>query len=118
MYSGFGATVTGWRRNFAAILGGDRMRTAAVCATLLAPVAALFALVSATATGAGAIPGVAAYVLGTAASWANRASGGQRWITALLWPAECILTAATILLAGRDRRRGRLTAWKGRTIEL
>ena len=119
MYSGFGATVTGWRRNFAAILGGDRTRTAAACATLLAPVGAMFALVTATATGAAVeSAGVAAYALGTAASLANRASGGQRRITALLWPVECSLAAATILLARRDRRRGRLTSWKGRTIEL
>lgn len=119
MYTGFGATVTGWRRNFAAILGGDRKRTAAVCATLLAPVAALLALVAAPASGAAAsAAAVAAYALGTAASLANRTSGGQRRITAVLWPIECSLAAATILLARRDRRRGRLTSWKGRTIEL
>jgi cellulose synthase/poly-beta-1,6-N-acetylglucosamine synthase-like glycosyltransferase len=120
MYVSLRTAISGWRRNLAAIVGNRRSTTAAIAATLLAPLLALTVCLVATLRG---VPGawsscLAVYASGAAASWLNRASAGQRRPTAVLWPAECLLLAVTVLMARRDRRRGRLTSWKGRPVEL
>jgi glycosyltransferase involved in cell wall biosynthesis len=114
MYDGLRSALAGWRRNLAVFLGDNGALVAAVVATLTLPLATLAILAVATSPANLA----AFYLLGLAASALNRLSGQQKVLTALLWPAECVVAAATLGLAWRDRRRGRLPLWKGREIRL
>jgi cellulose synthase/poly-beta-1,6-N-acetylglucosamine synthase-like glycosyltransferase len=114
MYDGLRSALAGWRRNLAGFLGAEGATMLAILVLLMLPAATLAAL-------AGAGQGTAlagAYLLGFAASAANRISGRQRVLAALLWPVECFVLAMVLALAWRDRRAGQLPPWKGREIRL
>jgi cellulose synthase/poly-beta-1,6-N-acetylglucosamine synthase-like glycosyltransferase len=123
MYDGLAAAVTGWRRNFGAIFHRRDGVWLACLTVILAPCLALLVVAAAGVSGALAsasaevfLAGVWAF--GVASSAAVRVSGDQNVLAALAWPLECCVLGWTLVLARRDRRRGRLTTWKGRTIDV
>jgi len=114
MYQGFREGVLGWRRNLGGLFG-DRLGTVAVVlATLLVPPLALAAELL---TG----QWMAAAVLwgsGVAASALLRSGSRHTPAWSLLYPCDALLLAAVLALGVRDKRRGRLTSWKGREIKV
>jgi cellulose synthase/poly-beta-1,6-N-acetylglucosamine synthase-like glycosyltransferase len=123
MYDDLSNAVSGWRRNFGAIFHGRERTWRLSLAVILAPWAGIFAVAAAFAgdalSASQAATGLAGvFSLGSVSSAANRVSGGQRLAGALIWPVECLILAATLFLGRRDRRRGRLTSWKGRTLDV
>jgi hypothetical protein len=112
MYRGLGATLRGWRRNLASILGDRPATTALALAVLVAP-----AVVAAAALFAGAVaPAVARWIAGAAAEWLVRSTSHHpRW-PVWLYPLSSWLTAGLVGAAVLDWRRGRLRSWKGRAI--
>jgi glycosyltransferase involved in cell wall biosynthesis len=112
MYRGLGATLDGWRRNLASILGPRPAAAAVALAELVAPGATAVATL---ATGAWA-PALAIWAAGAAAEWLLRSTSHHpRW-PAWLYPLSSWLTAALVAAALLDWRSGRLRSWKGRAI--
>ncbi len=112
MYRGPRAVVDGWRRNLGGLFGSRPRAAAGAAAVLLGPPALL------VATLAAGLPLEAAVLwgAGVAASALLRRGGGHRAAWALLYPADALLTGATLLAGWADHRRGRLVPWKGRAV--
>jgi chlorobactene glucosyltransferase len=109
MYSGFGETWRGWRRNLAGLLGHRPGLVAGFAAIVLLPVAALAGLL---ATG---------HVLEAALLWSAGATASAIFRTGrsawgLFYPVDALLLAALLALSALDRRRGRMASWKGREM--
>jgi hypothetical protein len=112
MYRGVRETARGWRRNLGGLLGPHPWKAAAVLAgLLLPPLTAAAELATGHPLAAGLL-----WLAGAAASILWRAGSGHAPVYGLLYPLDA-LTLAGVLLGGvTDRRRGRLTKWKGRVI--
>lgn len=114
MYEGLAAALAGWRRNLAAIFAGRPAAAAASLAACFLPALLLtLCLVRWRLVAAGLL-----WASGALAGLVCRAtSRSPRW-PALLFPLDDLLLGGALALALLDRRRGRLTSWKGRSIEL
>jgi len=114
MYRGAREAFLGWRRNFGGFLGS---RTALVAQALAALLLPPLALGLAAATGHW-VEAALLWTAGAVSSMLVRQGGETSPLYGLLYPLDSIVLAATLALGTLDRRRGRLAAWKGRTIEL
>ncbi|HEX4963403.1 MAG TPA: glycosyltransferase family 2 protein [Thermoanaerobaculia bacterium] len=114
MYRGWGEACRGWRRNLGGFLGPRPRIVAATLAVLLVPAAAL----AAAACAGLAVESVLLWGAGAAASILLRSGGGHRPAWGLLYPLDALALAAVLLLGTIDRRRGRLSSWKGREIRV
>lgn len=112
MYDGFGAAFAGWRRNLALFLG----RNLPLQLALLASAAATLGLLAAALAGGDGRAAALLWGAGAGASAWARASAGASAAVGLFFPCDLVLLAVVTLLAGRDRRRGRLAAWRGREL--
>ena len=112
MYRGAGAVYRGWRRNLGGLFGPRPWSAAVAALALLVPPATLAA---ALATGSWPAAAVA-WALGAAASAWLRAGSGHRPAWGLAYPADALVLAATLAAGIADWRRGRLVAWKGRSV--
>jgi chlorobactene glucosyltransferase len=112
MYRGARETARGWRRNLGGLLGlRPGLAAATLAGLLLPPLAAAAELATGHPLAAGLL-----WLAGAAASILWRAGSGHAPAYGLLYPLDA-LTLAGVLLGGvADRRRGRLTKWKGRVI--
>jgi glycosyltransferase involved in cell wall biosynthesis len=114
MYRGARETIRGWRRNLGALFGArPRVLATALVVLLLPPLGLALAL----ATG----HWVEAWILwtaGAASSALLRLGANLEPAYGLLYPLDALLLAAVLALGARDRRRGRLASWKGRTVEV
>ncbi len=114
MYQGAREVVRGWRRNLGEFLHRRPAVVLAILALLAVPPAALAAeLLTGHPLAAAVLWG-----LGAAASMLLRAGSRHRPAWGLLYPCDALLLAAVLALGVRDRRRGRLTSWKGREIKI
>lgn len=112
MYQGLASMVRGWRRNLGGLFGSRPAPVVGVLATLLLPPALL---VLATASGL-LVPAVLLWGAGAAASAGLRRGSGNLAVWGLLYPADSILLAVTLLAGVIDHRRGELHPWKGRRM--
>jgi chlorobactene glucosyltransferase len=112
MYRGWRETVRGWRRNLGGLFGAGLTRLAAMLAVLLVPPLALLA---ALASGRW-VEAALLWVSGAAASILLRAGSRHAGLYGLLYPLDSLLLAWVLGLSAVDRRRGRLTSWKGRDM--
>jgi hypothetical protein len=112
MYAGFAASLSGWRRNLALILGNRRALVAAVSALALAPAGAAATALLVGAPGAACI----AWAGGAAASALARAGTGSSPLFGLLYPLDALALTRCLAAAARDRARGRLAPWRGRAL--
>ncbi|HEX3553724.1 MAG TPA: glycosyltransferase family 2 protein [Thermoanaerobaculia bacterium] len=114
MYRGWREAFRGWRRNLGGLLGPSPRTVATALAVLLLPVAALV-----TAVLAGlAVEATLLWGAGAAASMLLRSGGSHRPAWGLLYPLDVLALAAVLALGTRDRRRGRLSSWKGREMRV
>ncbi len=113
MYRGFAASFRGWRRNLALIFG-----SAPAPAWRFVSLSMLPALLAAAALCLGR-PEVAAicWGAGSAASLLARLGTGSNPVAGLVYPCDALALATCLTVAVRDRRRGRLTAWRGRPLD-
>ncbi len=114
MYRGWGEAFRGWRRNLGGLLGPSPRTVAAALAVLLLPAAALAAAVLAGL----AVEATLLWAAGAAASMLLRLGGGHRPAWGLLYPLDALALAAVLALGTLDRRRGRLSSWKGREMRI
>jgi cellulose synthase/poly-beta-1,6-N-acetylglucosamine synthase-like glycosyltransferase len=112
MYQGLHATLRGWRRNLATILGERPAAAAAAVAALALPGAVALAELAAGAP----LPAFLLWLAGAAAEGVVRASSRHPLWPAWLHPLSPWLTALIVGAALFDWRRGRLQSWKGRPI--
>ncbi len=113
MYRGFAATFRGWRRNLALIFGARPAPAIAFAAATLAPsLCALLALM-----GGAPGPALAAWAGGALASGWLRCGTGSPVRFALLHPLDGLAFTVCLAAALTDRRRGRLSAWRGRRLD-
>ncbi len=113
MYRGLRATFRGWRRNLALIVGERRVLSFAAALLPLVPaVLGLAALVH----GAPEIA-LVAWSGGVLASALARAGTGSSPLWGALYPLDALTLSTCLLLALRDRARGRLTPWRGRRLD-
>lgn len=114
MYQGLGEAFRGWRRNLGALFSHRPGMVAATLAVFLGPPLALAAaLLTRHWTEA-----VLLWGAGAAASILLRSGSRNAPLWGLLYPADSLLLAATLLLGTVDRRRGRLVSWKGREMKV
>jgi chlorobactene glucosyltransferase len=114
MYRGWGEAFRGWRRNLGGLLGPSPRIVAAALAVLLLPVAAL-----ATTVLAGlAVEATLLWATGAAASMLLRSGGGHHPAWGFLYPLDALALATVLALGTVDRRRGRLSSWKGREMRV
>jgi glycosyltransferase involved in cell wall biosynthesis len=112
MYGGLAASLRGWRRNLALIVGD---RPALVGAFALGTTSPF--LVAAVAIALGDVRAAAiAWSGGALASMLLRAGTGSSWLWGLLYPVDALVTSACLFAAARDRRRGALVPWRGRAV--
>ncbi|HTQ81236.1 MAG TPA: glycosyltransferase [Thermoanaerobaculia bacterium] len=114
MYRGAREVTRGWRRILAVYLGRRPGVVAAALLVLLLPPAAGLAELAAGRP----LPAALLWATGVAAGLLCRASGRQTLAYSLLYPLDALLLAGVLALAVVDRRRKRLTRWKGREIEI
>jgi len=114
MYRGWREAVQGWRRNLGGFLGSSPGTVAAALAVLLLPPLTLLAALA----GGRWVEALLLWSAGAAASMVLRSSGGHAPAWGLLYPLDAVLLATVLLLGTLDRRRGRLTSWKGREIRV
>lgn len=113
MYRGFAATFRGWRRNLALIFGARPAPAIAFAAVSLVPsLMALLALLGGAPAAA-----LVAWAGGALASGLLRAGTGSPVGFALLYPLDGVAFAGCLAAALADRRRGRLSAWRGRRLD-
>jgi chlorobactene glucosyltransferase len=114
MYRGMSEAWRGWRRNLGGLFGTRPGRVATILTALLLPPAVLLAGLA-----TGAWP-AALFLWGAGAlsSILLRAGSGNARLYGLLYPCDALLLAAVLVLGTLDRRRGRLTSWKGREINV
>lgn len=114
MYRGAGATIRGWRRNFALFVAA---RPAAALAAVAMPLAT--ALCFFVALAMRDLPALGAcWIGGAMASAATRRSSGNNPFTGAFFPLDVLLLAATLSLATLDRLRGKAASWRGREIRI
>lgn len=114
MYRGAGEAVRGWRRNLGGLFGGRPALTAGTLAvTLLPPLALLAFLLTGRWVEAAVL-----WTAGAASSMLFRSGGGHAPVWGLLYPLDSLMLAGVLALGVIDRRRGRLTSWKGREIKV
>jgi hypothetical protein len=114
MYQGGGEAFRGWRRNLGALFSHQPgMVTAALAVFLVPPLALAAALLTRHWTEAALLWGA-----GAAASALLRSGSRNAPLWGLLYPADSLLLASTLLLGTLDRRRGRLVSWKGREMKV
>lgn len=114
MYQGIGEAIRGWRRNLGGLFGSrPGMVAAALAVFLVPPLALAAALLTCHWTEAALLWGA-----GAAASALLRSGSRNAPLWGLLYPADSLLLAATLLLGTLDRRRGRLVSWKGREMKV
>lgn len=114
MYQGLGEAFRGWRRNLGALFSHrPGMVTATLAVFLGPPLALAAALLTRHWTEAALLWGA-----GAAASILLRSGSRNAPLWGLLYPADSLLLAATLLLGTLDRRRGRLVSWKGREMKV
>jgi cellulose synthase/poly-beta-1,6-N-acetylglucosamine synthase-like glycosyltransferase len=112
MYRGFGESFRGWRRNLAGIFAPRPGRAVGIgLALLVLPALAPTALLVGLAAVA-----LAAWAAGVAASALFRHGSGHSIAGGLLYPLDAWVLGVILLLGVRDRRRGRLASWKGRSV--
>lgn len=114
MYEGTRAAFLGWRRNLGGFLG---TRTGLVAATLALLVVPAVTLGGALAWGHWPEAAIL-WAAGVGSSLLVRRGGDSTLAYAFLYPFDALFLALTLALGVRDRRRGTLTSWKGRTIEV
>ncbi|MFL6194262.1 MAG: glycosyltransferase [Thermoanaerobaculia bacterium] len=114
MYRGFNEASRGWRRNLGGLYGASPGRTAAVLAILLPPV---LALLGCLLTGRW-VEAAVLWTAGAASSMLFRSGSGHAPAWGLLYPLDALSLAGVLLLGVRDRRRGKLSSWKGREIRV
>jgi hypothetical protein len=119
MYRGFGETWRGWRRNLGGIFGPSPGTLAAILTVLLLPALALAGFLAAGRW----LEAALLWSAGAAASIIVRSdrpgrSGRSGSIYGLLYPLDAMLLAVLLFLGAADRRRGRLTSWKGREMKV
>jgi GT2 family glycosyltransferase len=113
MYQGGGEAFRGWRRNLGALFSHRPGMVAATLAVFLVPPLALAAaLLTRHWTEA-----ILLWAAGVAASALLRSGSRNAPLWGLLYPADSLLLAATLLLGTLDRRRGRPVSWKGREMK-
>jgi hypothetical protein len=112
MYSGFGATFRGWRRNLTLILGHRRTLVAAAAVLPLVPAAAALGALAFDSPAGAAI----AWLGGGGASALARSGSGSSMLWGLLYPLDASVLASCLVAAARDRGRGRLASWRGREL--
>lgn len=114
MYQGAGEAIRGWRRNLGALFGHQAGLVAAALGVFLVPP---LALVAALVTGHW-MEATLLWSAGAAASVLLRSGSRNAPLWGLLYPADSLLLAATLLLGTLDRRRGKLVSWKGREMKV
>lgn len=114
MYRGFVATFRGWRRNLALLFGGrPRLVLGAIAAALLPATVGVASLVAGSSRLA-----FLSWLAGAAASALLRAGTGSSALFGALYPLDAVASALCLLAARRDRARGQIAAWRGRSLEL
>jgi glycosyltransferase involved in cell wall biosynthesis len=114
MYRGGRETVRGWRRNLGEFLGRRPAATLTILAALLLPPLAVAAELALGHPLAAAL----LWAAGVAASVVCRRGSNHPPAYGLLYPLDALALAAVLAAGVADRRRGRLTAWKGRPIKM
>lgn len=114
MYRGTEEAVRGWRRNLGGLFGSSPWITARALAALLLPPLALLAF---GLTGRW-VEAAVLWTAGAASSMIFRSGGGHAPAWGLLYPLDALVLAGVLALGVIDRRRGRLTSWKGREIKV
>jgi hypothetical protein len=114
MYQGAREAVLGWRRNLGGLFGNQPGTVAKTLPVLLVPPLALAAELFTGQWMAAAI----LWGSGVAASALLRSGSRHAPAWSLLYPCDALLLSAILVLGVRDKRRGRLTSWKGREIKV
>ncbi len=114
MYEGLGPAVTGWRRSLGSLFAERPFAAGLGLGACWLP---LGVLAAALVSGAPAAAGLL-WAAGAASSALVRVTSCARVWPALLFPLGSFLLGSTLALGLLDRRRGRLTSWKGREILL
>ncbi|HEX6900047.1 MAG TPA: glycosyltransferase [Thermoanaerobaculia bacterium] len=114
MYRGTGEAVRGWRRNLGGLFGASPGVTLRTLAVSLLPVLVLVAF----AVAGRWVEAAVLWTAGAAASMIFRSGSGHAPAWGLLYPLDALMLAGVLVLGVMDRRRGKLTKWKGREIKV
>lgn len=114
MYRGTARVAAGWRRNLGGLFGPRPALAATAAALALSPAAVALAALLARRPA----PAALAWTAGATASALLRHGSGHQPAWGLAYPADAVALTATLVLGIRDWRRGRLAAWKGRTVQV
>jgi glycosyltransferase involved in cell wall biosynthesis len=112
MYRGMRDTFGGWRRNLA-LLFGERPR---VLLSILALAGLTSIALAALLLDGSSGPLALGWTGGVAASALARRSSGNDPLFGLFFPLDLFALAWVLALGAGDRRRGRLTPWRGRDL--
>jgi len=114
MYRGWEEASRGWRRNLGGLLGSRPALTAMLLAVLLLPPAALLAFLLGGCWQEAAV----LWTAGAVSSMLLRSGSGHAPAWGLLYPLDSLVLAGVLGIGVLDRRRGKLTRWKGREIRV